>query len=123
MKHPSLRDVLLYVSLFIGVQMKNSWSIAQHSTNMGRLRESLDLTKNTDQIIIRRTKKGWEAGFAKVQNIADARRTTYGYPIYSTHEIKEDTLKVFGTYEEAQEYVDSLGEQNQEPLKLRTSLL
>lgn len=47
----------MYVSLFIGVQMKNSWSIAQHSTNIGRLRESLGLTKNNDQIIIRRTKK------------------------------------------------------------------
>lgn len=88
--------------------MKNSWSIAQHSTNIGRLRESLGLTKNNDQIIIRRTKKGWEAGFAKVQNIADARRTTYGYPIYSTHEIEEDTLKVFDTYKEAQAYADSL---------------
>lgn len=94
-----------------------------YRVSLNGLKETLEITKKNPLYLIRKTKKGYIAGIAIEQSITNAKHTIFGLPVFEKHQFVEDSCKYFPTYEEAQAYVDSLSEQKQEPLKLRTSLL
>lgn len=94
-----------------------------HRVSLSGLKEKIGIIEKNPLYLIRKTKKGYIAGIAIEQSTANVRHTTFGLPIFEKHQFVEDSCKKFPTYEEAQAYVDFLGEQKQEPLNPRTSLL
>ena len=101
----------------------NANFMCSHGVNLGRFHEAMGITRENPLYLIRKTEEGYVAGIAVEQTITGAERTVYGYSKFKNHQFVEGSLKEFATYEEAQAYVNSLGEQNQKPLKLCTSLL